>query len=109
MFLKEIVSYGNNLLFSVAHAADGKIEVPNTGGPSSVPQLFSNIVSTLLFFVGALAVIFVIVGGIQYITSSGDPKRIEQAKNTLTYAVAGLVIAILSFAIVSFVRSQLGK
>lgn len=73
------------------------------------PQIATNIINTLLFIVGALAVIFIIVGGIQYVISSGDPKRIDTAKNTITYAVVGLVVSILAFAIVSFVRGQLIK
>lgn len=98
-----------NLLQKVHFRALAAIYVPDTGGPSSVQQLVTNIINTLLFVVGSLAVIFIIVGGIQYVISSGDPKRIDTAKNTITYAVVGLVVSILAFAIVSFVKGQLIK
>lgn len=92
----------NNKLAFTAPTLDG---IPAL----TFPQIAANIINTLLFIVGALAVIFIIVGGIQYVISSGDPKRIDTAKNTITYAVVGLVVSILAFAIVSFVKGQLIK
>jgi hypothetical protein len=53
-------------------------------------------------------VIMIIVAGLRYVTSNGDPQTASKAKNTIIYAIIGLVIAILSYAIVNFVLSQLG-
>lgn len=53
--------------------------------------------------VGAVSVIMIIVGGLKYIISSGDPANTNTAKNTILYAVIGLVIAIAAQAIVLFV------
>lgn len=64
-----------------------------------------DIVNLLTFVAGLLAVIFIIVGGIKYASSSGDPKRIESAKQTLLYAVIGLVVAMLARVIIGFVIS----
>lgn len=50
----------------------------------------------LLGFAGALAVLFIIIGGLMYVSSAGEPKRIERAKNTLTYAILGLIFVIVS-------------
>jgi glucose uptake protein GlcU len=61
------------------------------------------IVSTLLFILGILAVIMIIVGGIRYVTSAGDASRVKAAKDTVMYSVVGLVVAILAYAIVTFV------
>jgi len=61
------------------------------------------IVNTLLFILGAVSVIMIILGGIKYTTSAGDTKNVEAAKNTIMYAVIGLVVAILAGAIVNFV------
>jgi hypothetical protein len=47
-------------------------------------------------------------GGLQYVISSGDSKRVESAKSTILYAIIGIVVALLAFAIVSFVTGQLG-
>ncbi len=63
----------------------------------------TNIVNTLIFAAGIIAVIFIIVGGVRYITSQGDEKGVEGAKNTILYAVIGLVVVVLAFAIVNFV------
>ena len=61
------------------------------------------VVNIFLYFVGAVAVIVVIWGGFQYVTSSGDSQKATTAKNTIMYAVIGLVVAIFAYAIVNFV------
>ena len=66
-----------------------------------------NIINILLFLIGAIAVIMIIVGGIRYVVSGGDQGAITGAKNTILYAVIGLVIAILAYAIVNFVLGAL--
>jgi glucose uptake protein GlcU len=68
-----------------------------------------NIVNTMLYVLGALSVIMIIYGGIRYTTSAGDAKHVESAKNTIMYAVVGLVVALLAYAIVNFVIEQLLK
>jgi hypothetical protein len=66
------------------------------------------IVKTLLFILGALSVFMIIYSGIRYTTSAGDSKAVESAKNTLMYAVVGIIVATLAYAIVSFVTGRLG-
>ena len=53
--------------------------------------------------VGVVAIVFIIYSGIQYTTSAGDAGKVQKAKNTIVYSVIGLVIAILSFVIVTWV------
>jgi cytochrome bd-type quinol oxidase subunit 2 len=72
----------------------------------SVENRIPRIVNTLLFIVGLLSVIMIIYGGITYVTSAGDQSKVVKAKQTITYAVVGLVVSILAFAIVSFVVGQ---
>lgn len=69
--------------------------------------LIDNLINTLLFLVGALAVVMIIVSGIWYMTANGDASKITRAKNTLTYSVVGLVIAFLAYAIITWVVDQL--
>lgn len=64
------------------------------------------VISTLLFVVGILSVIMIIVGGIRYVISNGDSSQITAAKNTIQYAVIGLVVSMLAYAIVNFVVAQ---
>ena len=61
------------------------------------------VVNIFLYFVGAVAVIVVIWGGFQYITSSGDSQKATTAKNTIMYAVIGIVVVVMSYAIVNWV------
>ena len=69
--------------------------------------VFKQVTNTNLYVVGIIAVIMLIIGGIRYVTSGGDAKKVTDAKNTVLYAIIGLVIAFLAFAIVNFVISAL--
>ncbi|MFZ1323853.1 MAG: pilin [Candidatus Saccharimonadales bacterium] len=72
-------------------------------GESAVSGLIRATVEILSFIVGVAAVIMVIIGGLKYITSNGDANSISSAKNTILYAIIGLVIAVLAQGIVRFV------
>ena len=69
--------------------------------------IFTKIVNALLFLIGAIAVIMLVYGGIRYATSGGDASAVTAAKNTILYAIVGIVVAILAYAIVNFVVTQL--
>jgi hypothetical protein len=69
----------------------------------NVPTFVKTLVNTLLYILGAVSIIVIILSGIFYAVSGGDSSQITRAKNTLLYAVVGLVVAILSYAIVNFV------
>ncbi len=71
--------------------------------------VFNTITNVLLFIIGAISVIMLIIGGIRYTVSGGDQTAITAAKNTILYAIVGLVIAILAFAVVNFVVSSFLK
>ncbi len=69
--------------------------------------VFKQVTNTILYIVGIIAVIMLIIGGIRYVISGGDSKKVTDAKNTVLYAIIGLVVAFLAFAIVNFVISAL--
>lgn len=69
-------------------------------GPNGV---FTHITNTVLYAVGIISVVMLIYGGLRYVISGGDSKKVTDAKNTILYAIIGLVISILAFAIVNFV------
>ncbi len=71
--------------------------------PKEIDNVFKTIINVLLFVVGAIAVIVIIVSGIRYATSGGNATNVTAAKNTLLYAVIGLVVAIFAWAIVNWV------
>jgi len=61
------------------------------------------IVNTLLFVVGFVSVIMIIIGGLLYITSAGNSASVTKAKNTLTFAIVGVIVSFLAYAIVNWV------
>ena len=67
----------------------------------------SNVISLLLFAVGILSVIMIIVGGLKYVISGGNSTAVTSAKHTVLYAIIGLMVAILAYAIINFVMSSL--
>lgn len=67
------------------------------------------VVNTMLFIAGLLAVIIIIYSGIKYMTANGDKQKIESAKSTLMYAIVGLIITIIAYAIVNFVIGAFQK
>ncbi|MBR2543636.1 hypothetical protein IKF03_03550 [Candidatus Saccharibacteria bacterium] len=69
--------------------------------------VFRQVTNTILYIVGIVAVIMLIVGGIKYVISGGDSKKVTDAKNTVLYAIIGMVIAFFAYSIVNFVISAL--
>jgi type IV secretory pathway VirB2 component (pilin) len=66
-----------------------------------------SIIEILLTVAGAVAVLIIVIAGLRYITSAGDAARVKQSKDTLLYAIVGLVIAILAYAVVAYVTSNI--
>lgn len=83
-----------------------QIPAPVKTGPTTA-DLVSNVVTTLSFIAGVACVIAIVIGGILYITSAGDEGRVRTAKNTLLYAIVGIVISISAYAIAAFVVNQI--
>jgi len=69
----------------------------------SAEKLVGNILNTAYLIAGIVAVVMIIYAGIQYTTSSGDAKKVEQAKNTILYSIIGLVVVLLAFFITWYV------
>jgi multisubunit Na+/H+ antiporter MnhB subunit len=118
LFALPVIAVSAVLVGGVAFAGsitDGGL----TGGvgaarPDDVPPtifgdggIFTTVVNVLLFIIGALSVIMLIYGGIRYTISGGDSNAVTSAKNTILYAIIGLVVAILAYAIVNFVLGEL--
>lgn len=70
--------------------------------------VFRTVTNILLFIIGAVAVIMLVIGGIRYTISGGDQNQISAAKNTILYAIIGIVVAILAYAAVNFVIGSFG-
>ena len=83
-----------------ANAARGTDQSSNLFGNSGVFQTITNV---LLYVLGAISVIMIIIGGLRYVVSGGNSANVTAAKNTILYAIVGVIIAILSYAIINFV------
>lgn len=70
---------------------------------SCLPAVFKNAVNWALILAGTAAVFFIIFSGIKFITSGGDPKQVEGARKTATWAIIGLLIILFSFAIINII------
>ena len=68
--------------------------------------IFRTVTNVLLFIIGAIAVIMLIIGGIRYVISGGDSSAVTAAKNTILYAVVGIIVALLAYALVNFVLTN---
>ena len=89
-----------------AGVTDSKVCNDQNADPN---KLARTIVNVLLFIVGSISVVMIIVGGLLYASSAGDGGRVTMAKNTVMYAVVGLIVSFLAFAIVNFVFDKFGK
>ena len=69
----------------------------------SVDDLLSNGLNIIYFFLGAIAVIMIIIAGITMTTSGGDAEAVKKAKNTILYSVIGLIVVLMAFTITQFV------
>lgn len=70
--------------------------------------IFGNLVSSLLGLAGIVFFMMFIAGGFKYITSAGNPKNVESANKTLTYAVIGLVFVAVSYLILVIIKNITG-
>ncbi len=89
-----------------ANAAQGKDQQGDAStlfGDNGQGGIFRTVTNVLLFLIGAISVIMLIIGGIRYVVSGGDSAAVTNAKNTILYAIVGVVVAILAYAVVNFV------
>lgn len=80
-----------------AHGTNQPTDILGNGG------IFTKVTDILLYVVGILSVIMLILGGLRYVISGGNATAVTAAKNTILYAIVGLIVAILAYAIIHFV------
>jgi hypothetical protein len=100
--LGNLFYFAANSANKYVHAPSAK-SLPNVGASQATFQRGLTVAFTII---GAITVLMVIIGGIQYMTSSGDPGKASKAKNTIIFSLVGLIVCILAVTIVQFV---LGK
>ncbi len=90
-----------------ANSTDCQVDPEEAG--STVNTILSNVINIFSIVVGVVSVIMIIVGGLKYITSGGDSGNVSGAKNTILYAIIGLVIVALAQVIVNFVLGRVSN
>lgn len=73
---------------------------------TNTSNFIQDVIGILLFALGTICVIVIIIAGIRYATADGDSGKVSQAKNVILYAVVGLIVALLAYAIVNFVLER---
>ena len=83
-----------------------------TGGlnnSQSLSDLILNVIRLMLLFAGAIAVVFVIIGGYQYLVSAGNEETAEKGKKTLINAIIGIIVIVLAYAIINVIVNLVGS
>ena len=96
---------------SASSLQDGVNAARGDGQPGELfggTGIITSLTNTLLFIVGILAVIMLIIGGLRYVVSGGNSTAVTAAKNTILYAIVGLVVSFLAFAAINFILGNLG-
>ncbi len=94
---------------STTPTCDPSQPVGNCASPlSNLTYVFGRIVSILIPIGGIVLFVMLIIGGFYFITSSGDPRKVEGAKSTITYAIGGIVLLALAFLIIQIIAFFVG-
>jgi hypothetical protein len=120
VYLTVLISFIAMPLAAMPAFADAKSDICNgigatsggnnctaQGGPS-VGTVVATVINILSIVVGIVAVIMIMIAGFSYVTSAGDSSKISGAKNTITYAIVGLIVVAFSQMIVKFVLHKVG-
>ena len=85
-------------------------EVKTTGsGEDDLVDNITAIINAVIGVLGIVCVVVMIIGGVNYMTSSGDTGKVKKAKDTILYGLIGLVVCVLAFALVNFVIKSILK
>ncbi len=100
--INEGLCSGSNLEFDGANC-----QATGQSGIEKINRVIRSLINTLSLIVGIVAVVMIIIGGLRYITSGGSDTSVTSAKNTILYAIIGLIIVALAQVLVRFVLRQI--
>ena len=78
-------------------------ELKDVADDNTLEADVKTILSTIIGVLGFVCVVVMIIGGVNYMTSSGDAGKVKKAKDTILYGLIGLIVCVLAFALVQFV------
>lgn len=82
--------------------------VKNPVSGTNLGEILANVIEALLLFAGAVAVLFLIIGGFRYVVSTGNEQQVDAAKKTILYAVLGLIVIFIAFVLTRLIQDYLG-
>jgi hypothetical protein len=106
----KVAMMGQMRFVAASNLREGVLSVRPDGVPTELLGEnggFEAIANIMLLLIGAVAVIMLLIGGIRYVISGGDSNAVQGAKNTILYAIIGIVVAFLAFAAINFLTQQL--
>ena len=112
--LKKIALSASAAVSSFALAATpalaqlGTVEIPEKGYATSIGSVLTSVLNLIMLIAAILVFLYLILGGIEWITSGGDKTKTEGARNKITAAVIGLIILAASYAILIIILNFLG-
>lgn len=83
---------------------EGDLEIPKAGTPGSTE--IADVLQIVFGLAGAIAMLVIVIAGIQFILSQGDPQKSAKARNAIIYAGVGLGLMVAAFSLVSFVAGS---
>lgn len=87
--------------------AVGETVTPVGDGGDTLVDNVTTILNAVIGVLGLVCVVVMIIGGVNYMTSSGDTGKVKKAKDTILYGLIGLIVCVLAFALVNFVISSI--
>ncbi len=94
-----------SLLHTAAAYSISAKDIGLDGGPTTIWGVMATVTKIAMTLIGMLSVLMVVVGGLQIVSAAGNPQRLKQGRETVIYAIVGVIIAISAYAIVSFLAS----
>ena len=83
--------------------------IKNSLNSNDLMDTLNTIINVVIGIIGFVAVMVIILGGVQYTTSAGDSGKVKKAKDTIMYGIIGLVVALMAYSIVNFILSNVFK
>ena len=102
-----IAAGATSALSNAAAALNNTGSTAGFGTQTDLPTLIGSFINIFLGLLGVIFVVLTVYAGYLWMTAAGDEKKVDQAKNTLTRAVIGIIIVVASYAIAQFVVSNL--
>jgi RsiW-degrading membrane proteinase PrsW (M82 family) len=98
------------MLTTIIYAQQAVTTDPDSGIPTlqGLEAVFANLVSLIIPAAGIVLFIYLMLGGFRYITAGSDPGKAEGAKNTITYAILGMILLAMAYLIINFIASFTG-